>query len=45
MGMKEEALSELTQALALTPQLVDWSKQDPDLNSLHDEPAFNALYE
>lgn len=45
LGDKEMAIEQLGKALALTPQLVEWSQQDPDLDSLRIEPAFLALYE
>ncbi len=41
---KEKALHELRGALQLRPDLIKWSQQDPDLVSLHDDPAFQALY-
>jgi hypothetical protein len=44
-GAKEEALEELAKALRLNEQLVEWSKEDPDLDSLRSEPAYQALYE
>lgn len=43
-GQKEKALHELREALQLRPDLSEWSKQDTDLASLHDDPAFSALY-
>jgi hypothetical protein len=43
-GQKEKALANLTEALQLTPDLVEWSKQDPDLAGLHDHPVYQALY-
>jgi len=45
LGKKEEAITELGEALALTPNLVEWSKQDPDLDSIRGEAAYQALYE
>jgi tetratricopeptide (TPR) repeat protein len=39
------ALEKLSQALKLNPGLVDWSKEDSDLDSLHELPDFQALYE
>lgn len=42
-GQQEKALHELREALQLRPDLIEWSKQDPDLVSLHDDPAFQAL--
>ncbi len=44
IGEKERAISFVSQALRLEPQLIDWSKQDTDLASLRDDPAFQALY-
>lgn len=44
IGKKEEAIAELALALPLTPFLVEWSQEDPDLQSLHDDPAYQALY-
>jgi len=43
-GQREKALVNLTEALQLTPDLAEWSKQDPDLVGLHDHPAYQALY-
>ncbi len=43
-GQKQRALEELCEALRLNPRLVEWSKQDPDLESLRDDPAYQALY-
>jgi hypothetical protein len=40
----EQALALLPEALSLSPDLVEWSKQDSDLDSLRDDPAFQALY-
>ncbi len=39
-----KALSTLAEALRLTPDLTDWSKEDADLLSLHDAPEYKALY-
>lgn len=44
-GQKERAISQLGQALKLNPDLSDWSREDPDLLSLHEEPAYQALYD
>jgi tetratricopeptide (TPR) repeat protein len=43
-GQKEKALHELREALQLQPDLIEWSKQDADLVSLHGDPAYQALY-
>ncbi len=42
---KDRALSLLSRALALAPDLLAWSREDPDLLSLHGEPQYEALYE
>ncbi len=44
MGKKDAAIAELSQALTLTPQLIEWSQQDADLESLREDPAYQALY-
>ena len=44
-GQTELALSELREALQLRPSLIEWSKQDTDLESLRAEPAYQALYQ
>jgi len=44
-GQKAKAIQELGPALELNPGLVEWSKQDSDLDSLRDDPAYQALYE
>jgi hypothetical protein len=43
-GMKEQAIAGLAEAFQLAPRLVEWSKQDHDLDPLRDDPAFQALY-
>jgi hypothetical protein len=44
-GQKSKALDRLANALPLNPGLVEWSKQDSDLDSLRKEPEYLALYE
>jgi len=44
-GQLEQALVILPEALRLQPDLVEWSKEDADLISLHNLPAYQALYE
>lgn len=44
-GQPDKALPLLPEALRLRPDLVEWSKQDSDLDVLRDVPAFQALYE
>ena len=43
-GQREIAFANLKTALSLYPELIEWSKQDSDLASLREEPAFDALY-
>ena len=42
-GEKEQALKRLRQAFELRPDLIEWSKQDSDLDSLRDDPGYVAL--
>jgi DinB superfamily len=44
-GETAQAIAAVGEALPLIPSLVEWSKQDTDLDSLRDIPAFQALYE
>lgn len=44
-GQQTQALAELAVALKLNPDLVDWSRQDSDLDSLRDDPRYQALYQ
>jgi tetratricopeptide (TPR) repeat protein len=44
-GQPDQALALLPEALALLPDVIEWSKEDPDLVSLHGLPAYQALYE
>ena len=44
-GLADQALALLPEALRLQPDVVEWSKEDPDLVSLHGLPAYQALYE
>jgi tetratricopeptide (TPR) repeat protein len=43
-GQRERAISHLEESLALNPGLGEWSREDSDLLSLHDDPAYEALY-
>jgi len=43
-GQKATAIAELRQALKLNPGLTEWSKEDSDLVSLHEEADYQALY-
>lgn len=44
-GNTARSLELLPEALRLQPDLVEWSKEDSDLVSLHGLPAYQALYE
>ncbi len=44
-GQTDRALALLPEALRIQPDLLEWSKEDPDLVSLHDLSAYQALYE
>jgi tetratricopeptide (TPR) repeat protein len=43
-GQPDKALPLLPDALRLRPDLVEWSKQDSDLDTLREAPAFKALH-
>jgi tetratricopeptide (TPR) repeat protein len=45
IGMKEQAIARLTEALRLYPDLAEWARQDTDLASIREEPAFQKLTE
>ena len=42
-GEKDKSLENLSKAFSLRPDMIEWSKEDTDLASLWDEPAFLAL--
>ena len=42
-GQADQALAAVGEALQRAPDLTDWARQDPELDSLHDLPAFQAL--
>jgi len=44
-GQANAAIDAMRQAFPLHPWLIEWSKQDSDLDSLRDLPAFQALYQ
>ncbi len=44
-GMKEKAILKLKEAFMQRPDLMEWSKQDSDLNSLRELSKFKALYQ
>ncbi len=43
-GELDEAVIVLDKALKMTPALIEWSKQDSDLDALRELPDFKALY-
>jgi tetratricopeptide (TPR) repeat protein len=43
-GRPQAALENLKQALPLAPDLIEWSKEDSDLDSLRDLEDFKSLY-
>ncbi len=43
-GRKEQALTNLAEALRLRPALAEWSQQDPDFAILRNEPGYQQLY-
>jgi tetratricopeptide (TPR) repeat protein len=43
-GEKNKAIELLSEALRLHPGLIEWSRQDTDLASLHGMPGFERLY-
>lgn len=44
-GRAKEALGRLEKAFAARPELRKWAREDPDLESLREEPAFHLLLE
>jgi tetratricopeptide (TPR) repeat protein len=43
-GEHDKALGFLREALQIYPGLKDWSKKDPDLESLREHPDYDAIY-
>lgn len=43
-GQAAPAIEAVRESLAQAPRLVEWSKQDSDLDSLRGDPAFQAIY-
>lgn len=43
-GQQEKAITNILEGLALRPDLIEWSKQDPDLDSVRDDPRLQAVY-
>ncbi len=44
-GEPHKAVQVLGKALELTPALIDWSKEDSDLDAIRGLPEFKALFE
>jgi len=44
LGEKERAIQLLGEALALNPNLKEWSQQDSDLDPIREEAGYKALY-
>ncbi len=44
VGQKEKAISILRKALKMTPELTDWSKEDPDFEPIREHPDYKAIY-
>jgi quercetin dioxygenase-like cupin family protein len=42
-GNRADALAALRQAVALSPDVVEWARDDEDFESLRDDPEFQAL--
>lgn len=43
-GRSAKAIAQVREALAVNPELTEWSKVDSDLNSLYQLPEYQALY-
>lgn len=43
-GQADRAIKLLAEALQLSPNLIEWSKQDPDFASIREEPGYKAVY-
>ena len=43
-GQADAAITNLSEAFKLNPGMVEWSQQDPDLKSLREMDAYQALY-
>lgn len=43
-GRADDAIAQVREALTVNPKLTEWSKEDADLESLHDLPEYQALY-
>jgi hypothetical protein len=45
LGTKAKAVRELQESLMLHSGLIDWSKEDPDLDAIRGEPEYQTIYE
>jgi tetratricopeptide (TPR) repeat protein len=43
-GRRVDAIPMVVEAVKMAPNLLEWSKQDSDLDSLRDDPQFKAIY-
>jgi hypothetical protein len=43
-GLKDKAIAKLGESFHIDSSLIEWSKEDPDLSALRDDPAYQALY-
>lgn len=44
VGQKEKAIRILRGALKMTPELMEWSKEDPDFKPIREHPDYKAIY-
>jgi len=44
VGQKENAIRILRKALKMTPELMKWSKEDPDFKPIREHPDYKAIY-
>jgi tetratricopeptide (TPR) repeat protein len=44
-GRSADAIPMVVEAVKMAPNLLEWSKQDSDLDSLRDDPQFKTIYE
>lgn len=44
VGQKEKAIRILREALKMTPELTDWSREDPDFEPIREHPDYKAIY-
>ena len=44
VGQKDKAIRILREALKMTPELTEWSKEDPDFELIREYPEYKAIY-